>query len=66
MFAYTSALLERAKAELSHLSGDRKGITALEYGILAAIMVAALSAGFGGVTGKLSDLFNAVGGKLSL
>lgn len=66
MFAYSFALVERAKAELARLKTDRKGITALEYGILAAIMVTALVAGFGAVTGKLTGLFNAIGNKLVL
>jgi pilus assembly protein Flp/PilA len=60
-----SALLSIA-TELARLKADRKGITALEYGILAAIMVAALVAGFGAVTGNLSALFTAVGGKLTM
>jgi pilus assembly protein Flp/PilA len=66
MFAYSFALVERVRAELNRLRADRKGITALEYGILAAIMVAALVAGFGGVTGKLSALFTSIGGKLTI
>lgn len=66
MFAYSSALLEFVKLEMGRLRDDRKGITALEYGILAAIMVAALVAGFGTVTGNLTTLFTSIGGKLTL
>jgi pilus assembly protein Flp/PilA len=66
MFAYSFALLERAKAELHRLHSDRKGITALEYGIMAAVMVAVLGAAFSGVAGHLTTLFTAIGGKLTL
>ena len=37
MFAYTFALLERVKA-------DRKGVTAMEYGVIAAGIVIAVAA----------------------
>ena len=66
MFPYSFALIERVKAELNRLQADRKGITALEYGILAAIMVAALLTGFKAVTGDLTTLFNNIGGKLTI
>jgi Flp pilus assembly pilin Flp len=39
MFAYCFALLERVKA-------DRKGVTALEYGVIASVAVVALLAAF--------------------
>ncbi len=66
MLTYSLALIERAKAELNRLSRDRKGITALEYGILAAVMVAALLGAFKTLTGDLSTLFNGIGGNLHL
>lgn len=44
MFAYTCSLVERAKAELALLKADRKGVTALEYGVIAAAIVVAISA----------------------
>jgi len=66
MFAYSFALLERAKAELHRLHSDRKGITALEYGIMAAVMVGVLGAAFSGVAGDLKTLFDQIGGKLTL
>jgi pilus assembly protein Flp/PilA len=66
MLIYSYTLLERVKAELSRLRADRKGITALEYGILAAIMVTALVAGFGTVTTALKSLFTAIAGDLKL
>jgi pilus assembly protein Flp/PilA len=65
MFAYSFALIERAKAELSRLSSDRKGITALEYGIMAAVMVAVLATAFQALTGQLTTLFTSIGTKLN-
>ena len=49
MFAYGFSQLERVKAELRRLRGDRQGVTALEYGIIAAVTVAAV----GGVIGQV-------------
>ena len=66
MLIYSYTLLERVKTELNRLRADRKGITALEYGILAAIMVTALVAGFGTVTTALKSLFTAIAGDLKL
>ena len=65
MFAYSFALVERAKAELARLTTDRKGITALEYGIMAAVMVAVLLAAFQTLTGDLSKLFGNIGKELT-
>ena len=65
MFAYSFALVERAKAELARLSGDRKGITALEYGIMAAVMVGVLVVAFTSLTGSLKTLFNTIGTDLT-
>lgn len=66
MLASSFAFLKRAKLAMGCLRHDRKGITALEYGILAAIMVAALVGSFGTVPSKLTDVFAAIGGKLLL
>jgi hypothetical protein len=38
MFAYSLALVERVKAELALVKADRKGVTALEYGLLAGLI----------------------------
>ena len=50
MFAYTFALLERVKA-------DRKGVTAMEYGVIAAGIVIAVAAAAVTLGGKVSALF---------
>lgn len=65
MFAYPFALMERAQAELARLKADRKGITALEYGILAAIVVGALVTAAGTLGTDLKALFTNLGTKLT-
>jgi pilus assembly protein Flp/PilA len=57
MFAYTFALLERVKA-------DRKGVTAMEYGVIAAGIVIAVAAAAATLGTKVSGLFGAIGGSL--
>ncbi len=65
MFTYSFALLERARAELERARGDRKGVTALEYGLIAAAMAAVLATVFGKLTTGLSTLFGDIAGKLT-
>jgi pilus assembly protein Flp/PilA len=52
--------------ELARLKADRKGITALEYGILAAIVVGALITAAGPLGADLNTLFTSIGGQLVL
>jgi pilus assembly protein Flp/PilA len=54
MFTYCFVLLERLKA-------DRKGVTALEYGVLAAGIVLAVATAATALAGKLTTLFTSVG-----
>ncbi len=61
MFAYTSTLPGRAKAELMLLRGDRKGVTALEYGILAGLIAVVI---IGGATILGADI-NLLFGRIS-
>ena len=57
MFAYTFALLERVKV-------DRKGVTALEYGVIAAGIVIVVATAAASLGSKVSTLFSAIGAKL--
>ena len=57
MFAYLFALLERVKA-------DRKGVTAMEYGVIAAGIVIAVAAAAVTLGSKITALFTAIGGSL--
>jgi Flp pilus assembly pilin Flp len=53
MFANAFALLERVKA-------DRKGVTALEYGVICASMVAVLLVTFNTFYGALGGAFGRI------
>jgi Flp pilus assembly pilin Flp len=54
MFTYCLVLLERLKA-------DRKGVTALEYGVLASAIIVALGIAAAALSTKLGTLFTSVG-----
>jgi Flp pilus assembly pilin Flp len=53
MFAYCFALLQRVNA-------DHRGVTALEYGIIAAVTVAATGIGAAAIKDPLTTLWTAV------
>ncbi|NGZ87501.1 Flp family type IVb pilin [Duganella aceris] len=55
------ALIAAAK-EFAH---DEDGITAIEYGLIAATMVAAVVAAFGFLTPALRDAFEAIAEKIT-
>ena len=57
MFAYIFALLERVKLEC-------KGVTALEYAVIAAGIVIAVAAAAAALGTKDAKLFKAIGRKL--
>jgi pilus assembly protein Flp/PilA len=65
MFAYSYALVESVKAELALVRGDRKGVTALEYGIMAALISAVLITAVAFLTGGLTTVFTRFGGLLT-
>jgi pilus assembly protein Flp/PilA len=53
MFAYTLALLQQVKA-------DRKGVTALEYGVIAAAIVGALVVAMAALVPQLAATFGVI------
>jgi pilus assembly protein Flp/PilA len=64
MLAYGCALVERAKAELALVIGDRRGVTALEYGVIAAVTVAAVATTIGTVGTRLSSTWTNIANAL--
>jgi len=60
MFAYICALAERSTARVALLRGDRKGVTALEYGILAGLIGAVVIAGATTLGADISALFGRI------
>jgi Flp pilus assembly protein, pilin Flp len=47
------------------LSRRTDGATAIEYGLIAAIIAVVLIAGFGGLSGSLVDVFETIEGYLA-
>jgi Flp pilus assembly pilin Flp len=43
------------------LKADRRGVTALEYGLIASVIVATILVGFQVLAGDLSNEFNTIG-----
>jgi Flp pilus assembly pilin Flp len=57
MFAYVFALMERVRI-------DRRGVTAMEYGVIAAGIVIVVATAAASLGSKVSTLFGNIGGKL--
>jgi Flp pilus assembly pilin Flp len=53
-------MLDIIKTGLVALKGDKRGVTAVEYAVIAAVLAAALVASFGVFTGKLSTALNTI------
>lgn len=54
----------KTKNALLALLADRKGVTAMEYGVIAAAIVLAVVAGLATMGGKLTTLFSSISGSL--
>ena len=39
---------------------DRRGVTAMEYGLIAGVLAVGLASAFGALTGRLTNAFNAL------
>jgi pilus assembly protein Flp/PilA len=50
---------------LRRLSGDRKGVTALEYGLIAAVMGALIVSGVTSLGGAMGTAFTTIGSVLT-
>jgi pilus assembly protein Flp/PilA len=58
MFAYSFALLQRAKAEVRLLKGNHKGVTALEYGLIAGLIAAVIVGAVTTLGTNINGVFN--------
>lgn len=47
------------------LEGDRRGVTMMEYGLMAALIAVVCIGAVTTLGGDLTGLFNAIGGKLN-
>jgi pilus assembly protein Flp/PilA len=57
-------MLAYAYSLLAHVTADRKGVTAMEYGVIAAGIVIAVAAAAASLGSNVSALFTAIGGSL--
>ena len=64
MFAYSCALVERVRAELALVRGDRKGVTALEYGLLAGLIAVVIIGGATVLGTKVNTMFGNIASAL--
>ena len=53
------------KTSLELIKTDKRAVTALEYGLIAAAVVAVGLVGFGSLMGKLSNEFNSVANSMT-
>jgi len=58
-------MLQLLHIRLSNILADRKGISAMEYAILAGVLVGVIAAAVTGLGNDISGLFNNVGNKLN-
>lgn len=56
-------MIEYAKTWLA-LKADRRAVTALEYGLIAGVVVAVIIVGFGVLATDITAKFSAIGGSL--
>ena len=56
-------MIEYLKTWLA-LKTDKRAVTALEYGLIAAVIVGTIAVGFGVLASDLSNKFNDIGGSL--
>jgi Flp pilus assembly pilin Flp len=56
-------MIEYVKTWLE-LKFDRRAVTALEYGLIAGVIVATIAVGFNILAGNLSNKFSGIGGSL--
>lgn len=53
-------MFDLVKTSLMSLKSDRRGVTALEYGLIAGVLAVGLVAGFNVLSTKLSTAFTAM------
>lgn len=62
----SSALLVKLTVLRERFLRDREGVTAVEYGLLAALIAVAIIGGVTAFGGSLNNFFNGLAGKLSV
>lgn len=65
VFTFGTDLGRRAFVALKNLKGDKKGVTALEYGILAGAVATAIVIAVGTYTTSVQTFFTALSGTIA-
>jgi pilus assembly protein Flp/PilA len=58
--------MEKTLSALKSFVRDEDGVTAIEYGLIAALVAAVLVTAVGAVTGGLTTAFNFIAGKMNI
>jgi len=60
-----TTLFVKTKVALENYKNDEQGVTAIEYGLIAAAIAAVVAAGFGTIGSSLDALLTTINGVLS-
>ena len=60
-----SSIITKAASVVEAAMADRKGVTSLEYGVVAAALIAAVTAGMATLSTSLTDAFIALGAAIT-
>lgn len=66
LFTHKESAMNTISTALKQFVNDEDGVTAIEYGMIAALIATALVVGVGAVSGGLQTAFNYIAGKMSV
>ncbi|WP_298284111.1 Flp family type IVb pilin [Acidocella sp.] len=61
---HLNGLMPYARCRLGRIKGDKRAVTAIEYALIAVIIVLAIMGGLGIIGGNLAIIFNDVSSEL--
>ena len=64
-FTYKESAMNTISTALKQFVNDEDGVTAIEYGMIAALIAVALAAGVTAVSGKLTTAFDFIASKMT-
>lgn len=64
-FTHKEFVMNSLSTALKQFVNDEDGVTAIEYGMIAALIATALVIGVGAVSGGLTTAFNFIAGKMN-
>ncbi|MFD2293168.1 Flp family type IVb pilin [Massilia sp. GCM10020059] len=66
LFTHKESVMNTLSTALKQFVNDEDGVTAIEYGMIAALIATALVAGVGVVAGGLENAFDYIAGKMTV